>query len=304
MLVETTKENLNRLEMSITTDNCIIVEGSLSCGKTTLIEHLAKTTRVKLIKYQMDDFMDSKALIGSYICSDVPGEFMWKPGPLFSAVSEDCWLLLEDFDNSPVDSLSLLIDLLETKSIKSVANTSIELGSNFRLFLTVRTGLRQSSNLHFIESIKKLGRSVTIHELNELDIKEIICRRYPKFYSSDKNKVIDIVLDICHSLQMFDCLKGDFSSSAGAVETSVFNRVRDVRHLSLRDLLKLFERFNAIGDTQDRRMIMLYLQDIYDCFLSSIQSREVRAELIVNSGYKFQINREEVSLTTLHMVKI
>ena len=208
MLVETTKQNLQRLAMSITTDNCILVEGPLSCGKTTLIEHLAKTNKAKLIKYQMDDFMDSKALIGSYICSDVPGEFMWKPGPLFSAVNEDCWLLLEDFDNSPVDSLSLLIDLLETKSIKSIANASIELGANFRLFLTMRTGLRQCGNLHFLESIRKLGRSLTIHELNEDDIKEVICRRYPKFCSSDKSKVVDIVLDICNSLPMFDFLHG------------------------------------------------------------------------------------------------
>ena len=144
--------------MSITTDNCIIVEGSLSSGKTTLIEHLSRQANMELIKYQMDDFMDSKALIGSYICSDVPGEFMWKPGPLFKAVSEDCWLLLEDFDNSPVDSLSLLIDLLETKCIKSIANTSIEMGSNFRLFLTMRSGIKQSGHLHFIESIKKLGK--------------------------------------------------------------------------------------------------------------------------------------------------
>lgn len=50
--------------MSITTDNCIIVEGALSCGKTTLIEHLAEKNKQQLIKYQMDDFMDSKALIG------------------------------------------------------------------------------------------------------------------------------------------------------------------------------------------------------------------------------------------------
>ncbi len=83
-----------------------------------------------------------------------------------------------------------------------------------------------------------------------------------------------------------------FSVSGEAV--SVFNRVRDVRHLSLRDLLKLFERFNAIRDTGDRRMILLYLQDVHECFLASIQSKEIRAELIVNSGYKFHINKEEV----------
>ena len=121
-------------------------------AKYSLNTKLNEIHKLEMIFYSL------KALIGSYICSDVPGEFMWKPGPLFQvesneffninncylkknyskAVSGDCWLLLEDFDNSPVDSLSLLIDLLETKSIKTNSNTSIELKPNFRLFLTMR----------------------------------------------------------------------------------------------------------------------------------------------------------------------
>ena len=59
-MVETTKQNLSRLEMSIKSDYCIIVEGALSSGKTSLIQQLADKYNKKLIKYQMDDFMDSK----------------------------------------------------------------------------------------------------------------------------------------------------------------------------------------------------------------------------------------------------
>ncbi len=287
VLVPTTVSNLQRLEMSLTTDTCVILEGALSSGKTSLIEHLANKNKKQLIKYQMDDLMDSKALIGSYICSDVPGEFMWKPGPLFKSVSEDCWLLLEDFDNSPVDSLSLLIDLLETKCIKTGGSGSVEIRSNFRLFLTARTGFKQSGNLHFIESIKKLGRLVGVHQLTEADIKEIICRKYPNFNCPNKGKIVDIVLEICQSLRMFDSVKKNS-------EESVFSKIRDVRYLSMRDLLKLFERINSVQDTDDRRAILMYLSDIYDCFLSSIHGRSVRAELAINAGYKFGINKEEV----------
>jgi predicted AAA+ superfamily ATPase len=59
-MVETTKKNLSRLEMSIQSDYCIIVNGALSSGKTSLIQYLADKHNRKLIKYQMDDFMDSK----------------------------------------------------------------------------------------------------------------------------------------------------------------------------------------------------------------------------------------------------
>jgi midasin (ATPase involved in ribosome maturation) len=60
VFVDTTKRNLNKIVMSVITDNCIVVEGALSTGKTTLVEYLAEQTGSKLIKYQMDEFMDSK----------------------------------------------------------------------------------------------------------------------------------------------------------------------------------------------------------------------------------------------------
>lgn len=31
---------------------------------------------------QIDDQMDTKSLIGSYVCTMRPGEFRWQPGPL------------------------------------------------------------------------------------------------------------------------------------------------------------------------------------------------------------------------------
>lgn len=83
VFVNTAKKNLNKIVMSVITDSCIVVDGPLSSGKTTLIEYLAFKSNNKLIKYQMDEFMDSKSLIGNYICSDIPGEFLWKPGPLY-----------------------------------------------------------------------------------------------------------------------------------------------------------------------------------------------------------------------------
>ena len=60
VFVETTKRNLNKLVMSIISDYCIVIEGDLSTGKTMLVEYLARETNNTLIKYQMDDFMDSK----------------------------------------------------------------------------------------------------------------------------------------------------------------------------------------------------------------------------------------------------
>ncbi len=58
--VDSTKANMNKLTLSIINYNSIHIEGDLGCGKTTLVSNLAQLTGNKLIKYQMDDYMDSK----------------------------------------------------------------------------------------------------------------------------------------------------------------------------------------------------------------------------------------------------
>lgn len=36
--------------------------------------------------------MDCKMLVGSYVCSEQPGEFRWQPGSL----TQVCFMILED----------------------------------------------------------------------------------------------------------------------------------------------------------------------------------------------------------------
>lgn len=36
----------------------------------------------KLLTVQLSDEIDSKMMLGSYHCTDVPAEFIWQPGPL------------------------------------------------------------------------------------------------------------------------------------------------------------------------------------------------------------------------------
>lgn len=44
--------------------------------------HLGRNTAPYLLKVQLGDQTDSKMLLGSYRCTDVPGEFVWQPGVL------------------------------------------------------------------------------------------------------------------------------------------------------------------------------------------------------------------------------
>jgi midasin len=102
----------------------------------------------------------------------MPGEFIWKPGPLFEAANKGHWLLLEDIDYATVDSISLLIDLLETNFIKT-NETYIRVHPNFRMFLTQRTQMKKLNNLNYLESLNKLSRLVKFEELSDADIIQV-----------------------------------------------------------------------------------------------------------------------------------
>ena len=80
-----------------------------------------------------------QALLGTYCCTDVPGEFVWQPGSLTRAVTEGHWILLEDIDYAPMDVVSVLLPILESGSLAMPGHGDvIKAAPGFRLFATQR----------------------------------------------------------------------------------------------------------------------------------------------------------------------
>ena len=67
----------------------VLLEGPPGSGKSALVEHLAAVTgnADDMVRIHLDDQVDSKSLMGAYVCTSRPGEFVWQPGPL-TQVSE------------------------------------------------------------------------------------------------------------------------------------------------------------------------------------------------------------------------
>jgi midasin len=49
----------------------------------------------ELVELHVNDQTDAKALIGAYVCSDIPGEFIWQYGVLTQAVLGNRWVVVE-----------------------------------------------------------------------------------------------------------------------------------------------------------------------------------------------------------------
>lgn len=84
--VPSTVNNLRKIALGLVSNRAICLLGAVGSGKTSLVEYLAEKTGRQLgenfVKVQLGDQTDSKMLLGTYKCTDIPGEFVWQPGVL------------------------------------------------------------------------------------------------------------------------------------------------------------------------------------------------------------------------------
>lgn len=84
--VESAQCNLRKVALGIAANQAVCLQGPVGSSKTALVEYLASLTGRTLgesfIKVQLGDQTDSKMLLGTYRCTDIPGEFVWQPGVL------------------------------------------------------------------------------------------------------------------------------------------------------------------------------------------------------------------------------
>ncbi|PSN42590.1 Midasin, partial [Blattella germanica] len=87
--VNSTLQNLKSLALAVTSGKAVCLQGPVGSGKTSLVEHLAfltGRTTPHFHKVQLGDQTDSKMLLGTYRCTDIPGEFIWQPGVLTQVI--------------------------------------------------------------------------------------------------------------------------------------------------------------------------------------------------------------------------
>ena len=90
-----------------------------------------------LLELHLDDQTDSKTLVGAYVCSDVPGEFVWQAGVVTQAALKGHWLVIEDIDRVPLEVIAALSPLLERRKLYlPVRGVEVPVHPSFRIFGT------------------------------------------------------------------------------------------------------------------------------------------------------------------------
>lgn len=162
ILTPTTSRNLARLGTALCSDPYpppILICGPGGSGKSSLVRELARycsslgqfnfsgdSVNEQLLEIHVDEETDSKTLLGSYVATDIPGEFAWRPGSLTTAVRKGKWVLLEDVESCPAEIQASIVKLLEERVLPLGVGKNESCHPNFRIFGTCTTSISSTFN--------------------------------------------------------------------------------------------------------------------------------------------------------------
>ncbi|KAL3884189.1 hypothetical protein ACJMK2_030409, partial [Sinanodonta woodiana] len=300
--VPSTEASLHHLALAVSSGRPVLLQGPVGCGKTSLVQHLASVTgrnaAPHLMKIQLGDQMDSKALIGTYRCTEVPGEFMWQPGVLMQAVTQGYWVLLEDIDLAPMDVISVLLPLLETNTLTVLGHgNSLLTHPRFQLFATRRL-FGGSSGWHRQQAgcsmlLEKMWTHVMVEPLSRNELQQVICSRWPQLTT-----VVDKLLDIyfllsSHGQEMKGLMNEGQEGNHLGEESDVCKIIPayESRMISTRDLMNWCARIAGDFDISSAVTGTLVFQEALDCFVFCLSNPAKRLSLAEAIGAKLNITK-------------
>ncbi|XP_059970578.1 midasin isoform X2 [Mesoplodon densirostris] len=305
VLVESVCRNLQTLAMAVASQNAVLLEGPIGCGKTSLVEHLAAMTGRRkppqLLKVQLGDQTDSKMLLGMYRCTDVPGEFVWQPGTLTQAATNGHWILLEDIDYAPLDVVSVLIPLLENGELLIPGQGDcLKVAPGFQFFATRRLlscggNWYRPLNSH-ATLLDKYWTKIYLDNMDKAELNEVLQNRYPSL-----SVAIDHLLDIYIQLTeekhhpLSDSSVGGEQAPEEVSETRWEHRRLSLegRELSLRDLLNWCNRIAHSFDSLSSSASLNIFQEALDCFTAMLSKQTSKLKMAEVIGSKLNISKKK-----------
>ena len=280
----TTTQSIKNIAAALCQTQPLLLVGPSGCGKTSLLREIARMAGQEgMIELHLDSQIDSKTLVGTYVCTDVPGEFRWQSGALTQAVQQGLWVVIEDIDRAPFEVLTSLVPLLETRKILLPGRGDVvDAAPGFRLF-----GTYSAANINALqlcggkgEILRTLWQKIEIPSPNISEVEAILIAKYPETPE-------DFLKRVMGTYSLLTGQGGDRSDPG-------WNR-RLRRFISLRDLLRWTRRSITQYFIQGRSKLLKeserldIVSEAIDLFCSPIKSWEHRLQLAKLIGVEWGI---------------
>ncbi|CAM9195825.1 unnamed protein product, partial [Ectocarpus sp. 12 AP-2014] len=252
MLVPTNsaRRNLSSLSLALTVDRPILLYGPAGSGKSLLAREASRlisnsgadgvdpepgASSTALLELHLDDQTDSKSLLGAHACTDVPGEFAWRPGALTRAAAAGTWVLIEDLDRAPFEVLAAIGPLLEGRPLTLPGRTRpLRAAPGFRVFGTVTTVGDGGVVLGGAADFGALWTHVPVEPLSVSETLHVAKARYPGLPPPALKRMLSTMV-------------AAKSGNSGGGGFGFASRSAAGREPGVRDFLKLCARVDTLG---------------------------------------------------------
>lgn len=133
-----TKNEIKKCIYAIEHRKNILITGFTGCGKSQLIEDLAKYYGKKLITLSCDIDLDKNDILGHYEFID--NKMTWIDGIVLIAIKNGYWVVFDEINMAKQNVLSVLNSVLDFRhkiTIKEHNNEEITANKDFRVFATM-----------------------------------------------------------------------------------------------------------------------------------------------------------------------
>ncbi|GAU94611.1 hypothetical protein RvY_06349 [Ramazzottius varieornatus] len=289
------KEVLDSLRLYIKHNKPVLLSGAVGSGKSSLLRHVAalsgRKAPLQLLTIQLSRDLDSKALLGSYHCTQVGTEFQWVPGLLTMAVMHSSWLVLEDIDQASVDLMSVLLPVMQRRvlHIPEVGRT-IPVGNEFRLFATSRMATSALPTLHSDTILLSHFKHLHMPQMPWNELSTITNQVFPNL-----SLILPRLLEIFQLLSGCDTVELDFA----------LKRAIHARASLLRDFFRLCRRLSKYAAANSMERIGDVFLDVFCCCCAFISDSTNRLELakrlgailgLSNTDVEFYVSKRSVTL--------
>jgi len=147
--VETNNE-VSLMMYGIENQKNVLLKGPTGCGKSFLVEEMAKHYGKKLYTVNCDVELDKTELVGHHEIED--DETSWIDGILVIAMKEGAWIVFDEVNMARPEVLSVMhqiLDFRRTLTIKEHHNEEIKAKDGFRVFASINPNYCGTTELNY-----------------------------------------------------------------------------------------------------------------------------------------------------------